>query len=260
MTHSRTRKGREGRRGHGRAPVFRPGRRLGLGLRTWTKTRMRTRGEPGRAIQARPRSAPPGPPATLPADSSPVQGPQPTEATRGSSVSEAGISTQQLLPPAKASCASRLAPAPRARGEGHRLGPELPGPVPRRPWSQAKKRADHLPLTPKPFFLTQKRLVSPATFTGPAEPLASAPSPPGPQTGPLPCRSPRLELSPLALHPWEGELPPRAALPPNARALLDPGPPDLAHWNGLQARPSHHHGRGAAREVGLGGAGQPLGC
>ncbi|XDC69015.1 hypothetical protein R6Z07F_000188 [Ovis aries] len=169
---------------------------------------------------------PPGPPATLPADSSPVQGPQPTEATRGSSVSEAersapgscSTSSQSIL------CLPRLAPAPRSPVEKD-IGSALSSQAlsPRRPWSPSKEAGSHLPLTPK-HSLTKSDL-SPQRHSPAREPLASAPSPPGPQTGPLPCRSPRLELSPLALHPLGRELPPRARLPPERKGTADPGPP-----------------------------------
>uniref|UniRef100_A0A452E8N7 Transcription factor HIVEP3 n=1 Tax=Capra hircus TaxID=9925 RepID=A0A452E8N7_CAPHI len=169
---------------------------------------------------------PPGPPATLPADSSPVQGPQPTEATRGSSVSEAersapgscSTSSQSIL------CLPRLAPAPRGPVEKD-IGSALSSQAlsPRRPWSPSKEAGSHLPLTPK-HSLTKSDL-SPQRHSPAREPLASAPSPPGPQTGPLPCRSPRLELSPLALHPLGRELPPRARLPPERKGAADPGPP-----------------------------------
>lgn len=169
---------------------------------------------------------PPGPPATLPADSSPIQGPQPTEATRGSSVSEAersapsscSTSSQSIL------CLPRLAPAPRGPVEkdtGSALSSQALSP--RRPWSPSKEAGSHLPLTPK-HSLT-KSYSSPQRHSPAREPLASAPSPPGSQTGPLPCGSPRLELSPLALHPLGRELPLRARLPPERKGAADPGPP-----------------------------------
>ncbi|XP_010860974.1 PREDICTED: transcription factor HIVEP3 isoform X1 [Bison bison bison] len=169
---------------------------------------------------------PPGPPATLPADSSPVQGPQPTEATRGSSVSEAersapsscSTSSQSIL------CLPRLAPAPRGPVEkdtGSALSSQALSP--RRPWSPSKEAGSHLPLTPK-HSLT-KSYSSPQRHSPAREPLASPPSPPGSQTGPLPCGSPRLELSPLALHPLGRELPLRARLPPERKGAADPGPP-----------------------------------
>ncbi|XP_059741168.1 transcription factor HIVEP3 isoform X2 [Bos taurus] len=169
---------------------------------------------------------PPGPPATLPADSSPVQGPQPTEATRGSSVSEAersapsscSTSSQSIL------CLPRLAPAPRGPVEKDTVSALSSQALsPRRPWSPSKEAGSHLPLTPK-HSLT-KSYSSPQRHSPAREPLASAPSPPGSQTGPLPCGSPRLELSPLALHPLGRELPLRARLPPERKGAADPGPP-----------------------------------
>ncbi|XP_043317632.1 transcription factor HIVEP3 isoform X1 [Cervus canadensis] len=169
---------------------------------------------------------PPGPPATLQADSSPVQGPQPTEATRGSSVSEAELSAPGSCSTSSQSilCLPRLAPAPRGPVEkdtGSALSSQAMSP--RRPWSPSKEAGSHLPLIPK-HSLT-KSDSSPQRHSPAREPLASAPSPPGPQAGPLPCGSPRLELSPVALHPLGRELPPRARLPPERKGAADPGPP-----------------------------------
>ncbi|KAF6109047.1 HIVEP zinc finger 3 [Phyllostomus discolor] len=169
----------------------------------------------------------PRPPASLPADSSPVRGPWPpdatsgSQATRGGSVSEAGgcsTSSQSVL------CLPRL-------------GPALPGPVekdtssalsskalsPRRPWSPGKEASSRSPLAHK-HPLT-KSDSSPQRHSPAREPQASARSPPGSQTGPLPCESPRLELSPLSPHPLRRELPPRVHLPPEHEGTADPGTP-----------------------------------
>ncbi|XP_015418656.1 PREDICTED: transcription factor HIVEP3 isoform X3 [Myotis davidii] len=168
----------------------------------------------------------PCPPATLPADSSPIQGPQPPDATSGnqttwgSSVSEAGScsrSSQSIL------CLPRL-------------GPALPGPMekdtsstlsskalsPRRPWSPSKEAGSRSPLAHK-HPLTKSD--SPQRHSPAREPQASALRLPGSQIGPLPCGSPRLELSPLTLRPLGRELPPRVHLPPEQEGAKDPGPP-----------------------------------
>ncbi|XP_036689677.1 transcription factor HIVEP3 [Balaenoptera musculus] len=168
---------------------------------------------------------PPGPPATLPADSLPVQGPQPpdatsgNEATRSSSVSEAerlsagscSMSSQSIL------CLPRLGPAPPGPMEkdtGSALSSKAVSP--RRPWSPSKEAGSRPPLAQK-HSLT-KSDSSPQRHSPAREPLASAPSPPGPQTGPLPRGSPRLELSPLTPHPLGREL------PPEREGATDPGP------------------------------------
>lgn len=168
----------------------------------------------------------PRPPATLPADSSPVGGPQPPDATSGdqatwgSSVSEAGSCSRssQSIP-----CLPRL-------------GPALPGPVekdtssalsskassPRRPWSPSKEAGGRSPLAHK-HPLTKSD--SPQRHSPAREPQASALRLPGPQIGSLPCASPRLELSPFTLRPLGRELPPRVHLPPEQEGAKDPGPP-----------------------------------
>ncbi|XP_023488060.2 transcription factor HIVEP3 isoform X1 [Equus caballus] len=174
---------------------------------------------------------PPGPPATLPADSSPVQGPPTPEATfgnqapRGSSVSEAeplaasscSTSSQSIL------CLPRLGPAPSGPMEkdtGSALSSKAMSP--RRPWSPSKE-AGSRPLLAHKYSLT-KSDSSPQRHSPAREPQASASSPPGPQMGPLPCGSPRLELSPLTPRPLGRELPPRAHLPPEREGATDPGP------------------------------------
>lgn len=172
----------------------------------------------------------PGPPAPLPADSSPGPGPQPpdassgSQATRGSSEAEhlaAGIcstSSQSAL------CLPRLGPAPSGPVEkdtGSALSSKAVSP--RRLWSPSKEAGSRPPLTHK-HSLT-KSDSSPQRHSPAREPQTSAPSPPGPQTGPLPCGSPRLELSPLTSRPLGRELPSRAHPPPEYEGAPDAGPP-----------------------------------
>ncbi|XP_064349749.1 transcription factor HIVEP3 isoform X1 [Camelus dromedarius] len=167
---------------------------------------------------------PPGQPATLPADSSPVRGPQPLDATSdnqatwGSSVPEAerlaagsgSTSSQSIL------CLPRLGPSGSVEKDtGSALSSKAISP--RRPWSPSKEAGSRPPLAPK-LSLT-KSDSSPQRHSPAREPQASATSPPGPQTSPLPCRSPRLELSPLTPHPLGREL------PPERKGAVDPGPP-----------------------------------
>lgn len=118
-----------------------------------------------------------------------------------------------------------------------RLGLAPPGPVekdtgsalsskavsPRRPWSPSKEAGSRPALTHK-HSLTKSDL-SPQRHPPAGEPQASAPSPPGPLPGPLPCGSPRLELSPLTLRPLGREMPPRVHPPPERKGAPDPGPP-----------------------------------
>ncbi|XP_066125579.1 transcription factor HIVEP3 [Saccopteryx bilineata] len=170
---------------------------------------------------------PPRPPATLPADSSPVQGLQPPEtttggqATRHSAVSEAGscsTSSQSIL------CLPRLRPTlsgPMEKDTSSALSSKALSP--RRPWSPGKEAGSRSPLAHK-HPLT-KSDSSPQRHSPAGEPRASAPSPPGSQIGPLPCGSPRLELSPLTLCPLGRELPPQVHLPPTCEGATDPGPP-----------------------------------
>ncbi|XP_014652857.1 PREDICTED: transcription factor HIVEP3 isoform X1 [Ceratotherium simum simum] len=173
---------------------------------------------------------PPGPPATLPADSSPVQGPPPPDATSGnqatwgSSVSEAehltaggcSTSSQSIL------CLPRLGLAPSGPMEkdtGSALSSKAMSP--RRLWSPSKEAGSHPPLAHK-HSLT-KSDSSPQRRSPAREPQASALSPPSPPKGPLPCGSRRLELSPLTSHPLGRELPPQAHLPPEREGAADPG-------------------------------------
>ncbi|XP_012591294.2 transcription factor HIVEP3 [Microcebus murinus] len=165
---------------------------------------------------------PPGPPATLRADSSPIQGPQPPDATSGgepacgSSVSEAEHSTASSCSTSSQSilCLPRLGLAPSGLVEKETDSALSSKSVsPRRPWSPSKEAGSRPPLARK-HSLT-KNDSSPQRCSPAREPQASAPSPPGTQmgpakdTGPLPCGSPRLELSPLTPRPPRTHLPPR---------------------------------------------------
>ncbi|CAD7684143.1 unnamed protein product [Nyctereutes procyonoides] len=175
---------------------------------------------------------PPGPPASLPADSSPSPGPQPpdatsgSQATRGSSVLDAerlaagscSTSSQSAL------CLPPLGPAPSGPMEKDTgSAPSAKAVSPRRPWSPSREAGSRPPPTHK-HSLT-KSDSSPQRHSPAREPQASAPSPPGPRTGPLPCGSPRLELSPLTPRPLGRELPSRAHPPPEHKGAPDPGPP-----------------------------------
>lgn len=162
----------------------------------------------------------PCPPASQPADASPVRGPRPPDATSGSQVTQGG-SVSEASGCSTSSQSVLCLP---------RLGPALPGPMekdtssapsskalsPRRPWSPGKEASSRSPLAHK----------HPLTKSD-SSPQRHAParSPPGAQTGPLPCGSPRLELSPLAPHPLGRELPPRVHLPPEHKGTADPGAP-----------------------------------
>ncbi|XP_008581258.1 PREDICTED: LOW QUALITY PROTEIN: transcription factor HIVEP3 [Galeopterus variegatus] len=182
---------------------------------------------------SRPSSeAPPTcPPATLQADSSPAPGPQPpdatssSEATRGSSISEAELLTASSCSTSSQSILGLprlgLAPSdPVEKDMSSALSSEAVSP--RRPWSPSKEAGSRPPLARK-HSLT-KNDSSPQRCSPAQEPQASAPSPPGPHMGPLPCGSPRLELSPLTPRPLGRELPPRAHLPPAFKGTTDPGP------------------------------------
>lgn len=168
----------------------------------------------------------PCPLATLPADSSPIQGPQPPDATSGnqaacsSSVSEAGSCSRssQSIP-----CLPRLGPAllgPVEKDTSSALSSKALSP--RRPWSPSKEAGSRSPLAHK-HPLTKSD--SPQRHSPAQEPQASALRLPGSQIGPLPCGSPRLELSPLTLRPLGRELPPRVHLPPEQEGAKDPSHP-----------------------------------
>lgn len=174
---------------------------------------------------------PPGPPTTLPADSSPVQSPQPPDATSGhqatwgSSVPEAehsaaggcSTSSQSIL------CLPQLGPTP--------LGPvekdtssalSSKALSPRRPWSPGKEAGSRPPPLAHKHSLTKSEF-SPQRHSPAPAPQASALSPPGSQTGPR--GSPRLELSPLPSRPLGRDLPPRVHLLPEPKGATDPGTP-----------------------------------
>ncbi|KAM6217005.1 transcription factor HIVEP3 [Rhynchocyon petersi] len=172
----------------------------------------------------------PGPSATLQADSSPRRGPQPTDvpssgqAVRGSSVSEAEHVAANAGPMSSPSL-PWLGPAPpgsleRDASSAQSFKAVLP---PRRPWSPSKEAGSRPPLARK-HTLT-KTDSSPQRYSP-----ASAPSPPGPQMGPgrdigpLPCGSPRFELSPLSPNPLRRELSLGVHRPPELEGSTDPGP------------------------------------
>ncbi|XP_032733352.1 transcription factor HIVEP3 isoform X2 [Lontra canadensis] len=175
---------------------------------------------------------PPGPLAPLPADSSPGPGPEPPDATSGSQATRGSLGLEaELLAAGSGSMSCLSTPCL------PRLGPAPPGPVekdtgsalsskavsPRRPWSPSKDAGSRPPLTHK-HSLT-KSDSSPQRHSPAREPQASTSSPPGPPTGPLPCRSPRLEQSPLTPHPLGRELPSRVHPPPERKGAPDLGPP-----------------------------------
>lgn len=173
---------------------------------------------------------PPGPRATLPIGSLPVQGPQPpdatsgSQATRGSLVSEAehlaagsrSMSSQSTL------CLPPLGPAPSdpmEKNTGSALS--LKAVSPRRPWSPSKEAGSRPSLAHKHSLV--KSDSSPQRHSPTREPQASVPSQPGLRTGRLPCGSPRLELSLPMPRPLGRELPPRAHLPAEREGATDPG-------------------------------------
>ncbi|XP_006839886.1 PREDICTED: transcription factor HIVEP3 [Chrysochloris asiatica] len=170
---------------------------------------------------------PPGPPATLQADSSPRQDPQPPDppsgdqAEWGSSGWDAEYLAAGTGPTSCQSilCLPGLGPAMLSRMERD-TGPALSSKATllRRPWTPSKESGSRPPLARK-HSLT-KNESSPQRCSPAREPQASAPS----QPGPLPCGSPRLELSPLSSSPLQRELPPRAHLPPEHEGSTDPGP------------------------------------
>ncbi|XP_036748656.2 transcription factor HIVEP3 [Manis pentadactyla] len=175
---------------------------------------------------------PPGPRATLPVGSSPVQGPQPpdatsgSQATRGSLVSEAehlaaggrSMSSQSTL------CLPPLEPAPSdpmEKNTGSALSSKAVSP--RRPWSPSKEAGSRPSLAHKHSLV--KSDSSPQRHSPTRESQASVPSPPGLRTSRLPCGSPRLELSLPMSRPLGRELPPRAHLPAEREGATDPGLP-----------------------------------
>ncbi|XP_026266183.2 transcription factor HIVEP3 isoform X2 [Urocitellus parryii] len=179
---------------------------------------------------------PPGLTAVPRADSSPVQGPRPPdatsdkEATRGGSVSDA----EHLTASSCSTSSQSILGLPQ-------LGLALSGPVekdtssalsskamsPRRPWSPSKEAGSRPPLARK-HSLT-KNDSSPQQCSPAPEPQASVASMLGPQMGPgrdtapPPCGSPRLALSSLTPHPLGRELAPRTHLSPELEGTTDPG-------------------------------------
>uniref|UniRef100_A0A286XD60 Transcription factor HIVEP3 n=1 Tax=Cavia porcellus TaxID=10141 RepID=A0A286XD60_CAVPO len=165
---------------------------------------------------------PPGPPAALQTDSSPVQSPQPLdatsdhEATRGSVASEA----EHLTASSCSTSNQNILGLPQ-------LGLAPSGPVerdtvsalsstamsPRRPCSPSKETGSCPPLARKHSITkndSSLQRCSPAR-----ESRASVASTPDPQMGPPSCGSPRLELSPLMPHSLGKELSPRGTTDPD---------------------------------------------
>ncbi|ELV12373.1 Transcription factor HIVEP3 [Tupaia chinensis] len=176
---------------------------------------------------------PPGPPR---ADSSPAQGAEPAgatsgrEAAPGSAISDAEhpAASSRPAPSQSTPCLLQLGSAPTGPTEkdsGSALSCKVTSP--RRPWSPSKEAGSRPPLARK-HSLT-KSDASPQRCSPAREPQASAPSSPGPQMGPgrdispLPCGSPRLQLSPLVSCPLGREFPPRTHLPPQLEGAADPG-------------------------------------
>ncbi|XP_016060642.1 PREDICTED: transcription factor HIVEP3 isoform X2 [Miniopterus natalensis] len=176
----------------------------------------------------RPGLAPEAPlPCTpaLRAAPSPDRGPQPPEAPRGCSASSQSIPCLRQLGPAL--------PGPADKDTSSALGSKALSP--RRPWSPSKEAGTRSPLAHK-HPLTKSD--SPQRQSPAREPQASAPSPPGSHGGPLPCGSPRLELSPPTPCPLGRELPPRMHLPPGREGTTDPAPPrhsPTRSWSSVQA-------------------------
>ncbi|XP_047397172.1 transcription factor HIVEP3 [Sciurus carolinensis] len=181
---------------------------------------------------------PPGLTATMRADSSPVQGPQPpdaisdNEATRSGSVSDAEHLTASSCSTSSQSILGLpqlgLAPSgPVEKDTGSALGSKAMSP--RRTWSPSKEAGSRPPLARK-HSLT-KNDSSPQQCSPARESQASVASIPGPQMGsgrdmvPPPCGSPRLALSSLTPHPLGRELAPRTHLSPELEGTTDPGTP-----------------------------------
>ncbi|XP_073936537.1 transcription factor HIVEP3 isoform X2 [Castor canadensis] len=194
---------------------------------------------------------PPRPPATLREDSSPVRGPQSSnatsdnEATRGSSVSEAEYLTASSCSTSSQSipCLPWLGLAPLGLVEkdtSSALSSKAMSPS--RSWSPSKEAGSHTPFTRK-HSLT-KTDSSPQRCSPAQEPQASLMSMPGLQTGlgrdmgPPPCGSPRLDLCPPTTHPVGREVPPQAHQPPKLEGATDPCAPRYSptrRWSPGQA-------------------------
>ncbi|KAM5247650.1 transcription factor HIVEP3 [Ctenodactylus gundi] len=172
---------------------------------------------------------PPGPPATLQADPSPIQSPQlpdvtsDNEATRSSSFSEAAHL-------AAGSCSTSMQNTLGLPQLGLDTGSALSSQAmsPRRSWSPSKEAGTCPPLARK-HSLTKKDS-SPQQCSPAREPQASVASTPGPKMGPRrdmgppPCGSPRLELSLLTPCLLGREIPPQGHWPPELEGTIDPGP------------------------------------
>ncbi|XP_017654237.1 transcription factor HIVEP3 isoform X2 [Nannospalax galili] len=190
-------------------------------------------------------------PANRQEDSSPIQGPQPPDATsddkapRGSLISEA-----KHLTAGSCSTSSQDTPglpwlgltplSPVEKDTSSALSSEAVSP--RRSWSPSKEAGSLPSLTHK--HLLTKNDSSPQRYSLAPEAQASVMSMPGPQIGPerdmgpLPCASPRLELSPLTPSPLGREVPSQAHLPPGLKGATDtgtPGYPSTRRWSPGQA-------------------------
>ncbi|KAK2493982.1 hypothetical protein MC885_021798 [Smutsia gigantea] len=175
---------------------------------------------------------PPGPRATLPIGSSPVQGPQPPDATSGSRATRGSLASEaehlaaggRAMSSQSALCLPPLGPTPSdpmEKDTGSALSSKAVSP--RRPWSPSKEAGSRPSLAHKHSLA--KSDSSPQRHSPAQEPQASAPSLPGLRMGPLPCGSPRLELSLLIPRPLGRELPPRAHLPAEREGATYPGLP-----------------------------------
>nr|XP_045006563.1 transcription factor HIVEP3 isoform X2 [Jaculus jaculus] len=198
-------------------------------------------------------AAPLGLPAMPQDNSSPVEGPLPPDATsdeeapQGSSVSEA----KHLTASSRSTSSQGTSGLPR-------LGLTPLGPVekeagsalnskamsPGRPWSPSGEAGSRPPLTHKHSLATDD--LSPQQCSPALELQTSVMSTPGPQmgperdTGPPPCGSPRLELSPLTPHPLGREVSSRAQLSPELKGATNPGAPRSSptrRWSPGQAAP-----------------------
>lgn len=122
-----------------------------------------------------------------------------------------------------------------------------------------KQRSRQPPTTHPQTLTNQKRLVSPATFTGPRA-TGLSPEPAWPPGGPSPLRVPETRaVSCCPPPPGKGTASSSAPAPRTQRRCRPRPPQTLAHQE-MVSRPGRVTTTvSAAGEVGLGGAGQPLG-
>nr|XP_051712596.1 transcription factor HIVEP3 [Oryctolagus cuniculus]XP_051712597.1 transcription factor HIVEP3 [Oryctolagus cuniculus]XP_051712598.1 transcription factor HIVEP3 [Oryctolagus cuniculus]XP_051712599.1 transcription factor HIVEP3 [Oryctolagus cuniculus]XP_051712600.1 transcription factor HIVEP3 [Oryctolagus cuniculus]XP_051712601.1 transcription factor HIVEP3 [Oryctolagus cuniculus]XP_051712602.1 transcription factor HIVEP3 [Oryctolagus cuniculus] len=170
-------------------------------------------------------------------DSSPLPSPQPSGASAELQAAPSGSVSEAERPTARTCCSCSQStlclppPGPAPAGPVEKdagPAPSSKAASPRRPWSPSREPGSRPPLARK-HSLT-KNNSSPQRCSPAREALAPASSPPGLQTGPrrdtgpLPCGSPRLQLSPLTFHPLGREPTPRAHLPPELEGTPGPGP------------------------------------